>query len=151
LNFRFFEALSCGAMLLTRRVSNGQEELFQEGKHYVAFETDAELIERVEYYLQHDSERERIAAAGHREVLTRHSLEFRLVGLLSAALSTPTPVAPVRMMSESEADRLYAWLYEYWRSADAGAGLIATARRVGRPWLPLVLPAFRSLIRNAFR
>src|SRR5712691_6318347 len=30
LNFRFFEALSCGAMLMTRRVDNGQGDLFEE-------------------------------------------------------------------------------------------------------------------------
>lgn len=151
LNFRFFEALSCGAMLVTRRVDNGQEDLFQEGKHFVAFETEAELFELVGYYLRHDSERENIAVAGRREVMSRHSLELRLAGLLSAVLSVPAPAAPIRRMSESEIDRLYAWLYEYWCSANAGARLIATARKAGRPWLPLVLPAFRSLARNAIR
>src|SRR5207302_1696841 len=60
LNFRVFEALSCGALLLTRRIANGQELLFKEDVHYVAFGDEAELFAKVEYYLSHEAERARI-------------------------------------------------------------------------------------------
>lgn len=151
LNFRFFEALSCGAMLITRRVDNGQGDLFEEGKHFVTFATTEELVQLIDDYLRDDDARERIAAAGHREVVARHSLERRLVGLLAAVASAPEPAAPVRSMSRVQVDRLYSWLYEYWRSADAGARLIATARRAGRSWLPLTPATLRSVIRNSVR
>ncbi|MEK6712337.1 MAG: glycosyltransferase, partial [Nitrospinota bacterium] len=78
LNIRFFEALSCGALLLTRRDANGQEELFQEGVHYAAYGSERELFEKVDHYLRHGEERERIAAAGRAEALRRHTLEHRV-------------------------------------------------------------------------
>ena len=82
LNFRFFEALSCGALLLTERAANGQEELFKEDVHYVGFDSDKELFEKTDYYLRNDVERKKIASAGYEEVRARHSLELRLQTLL---------------------------------------------------------------------
>jgi len=151
LNFRFFEALSCGALLITRRVDNGQDNLFEEGKHFVAFASESELIEKIDYYLAHSDEREEIAGAGHREVLARHSLETRLTALVSVATSTAQQPGPVRRMRPSEVDRQFAWVYEYWRSADAGLATVARARRAGRPWVPLVVPALRSIVRTVRR
>jgi hypothetical protein len=148
LNFRFFEALSCGAMLLTRRIDTGQELLFTEGVHYAAFADDAELIEKITYYLSHDAEREAIAAAGHAEVLKHHGLNTRLTTLLDTVRSNPAPVAPARSMSRAQLDVEYAWLYEYWRSLDAGARVVAEARHGGRPWLGLTVPVLRTLVRS---
>ena len=147
LNFRFFEGLSCRALLLTRRIKNGQEILFKEGTHYVAFNTEQELYEKVNYYLKHDTEREKIAAAGHAEFMARHRLDIRLKSLLEEVSKKPNNAAPVRHMTLSELDRQYAWLYEYWRSVDAGLRLVADARNNKRQWVPLVLPAVRSFLR----
>jgi spore maturation protein CgeB len=51
LNFRFFEALSCGALLLTRRQKDGHEILFKEGVHFAAFTRTTELTKQVDRYL----------------------------------------------------------------------------------------------------
>jgi hypothetical protein len=151
LSFRTFEALSCGALLLTRRVANGQEVLFEEGKHYVAFGNEQELFEKIEYYLSHESEREAIAQAGHAEAAARHGLDKRLATLLEDIQENPSPAAPVRRMTRGELDRQYAWLYMYWRSVDTVLALVQEARRAGRPWLSLFLRAGEAFARKTVR
>ena len=148
LNFRTFEAMSCGAMLLTRRVNNGQELLFKEGEHYAAFADDKELADKAAYYLTHQDERMVIAAAGLAEIQRHHSLEQRLAGMLSIVRDKPERVAPIRQMSSPQIDRQYAWLYEYWHMPEAGLSLAREARCAGRSWLPLLIPAVRSFLRK---
>lgn len=148
LNFRTFEAMSCGAMLLTRRVNNGQELLFEEGKHYAAYADEKELFDKVVYYIAHPEECTMIAAAGLAEVQRHHGLEQRVIELLSTVQDKPERVAPIRHMSPAQIDRQYAWLYEYWRMVEPGFFLAQEARRAGRPWLPLLIPAIRSVLRR---
>jgi len=70
INFRVFETLACGAMLITDKIyNNGFDELFEDGKHLVTFETEEELIDKIHYYLKHESQREHIARAGQQRVL----------------------------------------------------------------------------------
>lgn len=151
LNFRTFEAMSCGAMLLTRRVHNGQELLFQEGVHYAAYADEHEMLEKIDYYLAHPAEREAIAAAGLAEVQANHRLEQRITELLRIVQERPAPAAPIRNMTLTQIDREYAWLYEYWRAPEAGLRLVQEARLANRPWLSLLPPAARSVLRVLFR
>lgn len=151
LNFRTFEAMSCGSMLLTRRVNNGQEILFEEGKHYAAFSTEQEMFQKIDYYLTHPVEREAIAAAGLLEVQHHHRLEQRLEKLLSSVVDNQELVAPVRNMSPGQLDRQYAWLYEYWRRPETGLNLIRQVRQAHRPWLHLVPSVLRSSLRMLFK
>jgi hypothetical protein len=148
LNFRTFEAMSCGALLLTRRVANGQESLFEEGKHFTAFDGEQELFEKLEYYLAHPDEREAIAAAGYAEIQKNHNLEQRIEKLLQTVQEKPQVAAPLRRMSAPQVDRQYAWLYEWWRLLDPALTIVAQARRAGRPWLHLLPPALRTLVRR---
>ncbi len=151
LNFRTFEALSCGALLLTRRIKNGQEKLFQEGLHYAAFADERELFSKVDYYLSHENERTVIAAAGLEEVRRCHRLEQRIPEILDAVNQHPEAAAPIRSMSPSQIDLTYARLYEQWRLAEAGLKLAREARNGGRPFLPVLLPALRSILRILLR
>jgi O-antigen biosynthesis protein len=88
LNMRVFEALASGPLLVTNVLAgndpsdNGQAELFREETHLVAYRTSEDLLERVRYYLEHDEERERIAAAGRQEVLARHTYRHRMEEML---------------------------------------------------------------------
>ena len=151
LNFRTFEAMSCGSMLLTHRINNGQEELFQEGKHYAAFSTEQEMFEKIDYYLAHPREREAIASAGFAEIQQHHRLEQRLEKLLNTILEHKERVAPVRTMSPWQLDQQYAWLYEYWRRPEAGLNLVRQARDARRPWLNLLPSVLRSGLRLLFQ
>ncbi|NUM53202.1 MAG: glycosyltransferase [Candidatus Hydrogenedentes bacterium] len=75
-NMRVFEALASGALLITDD-ADGLEELFADGEHLVVYRRDEDLIERVAYFLKHDSERERIASAGRALVLSEHTYRHR--------------------------------------------------------------------------
>ncbi|MFO7683677.1 MAG: glycosyltransferase [Chloroflexota bacterium] len=151
LNFRTFEAMSCGALLLTRRVNNGQEILFQEGVHFAAYADEKEMFEKIDHYLTHEAEREAIAAAGLAEVQAHHRLEQRISEMLENIAAAPDLAAPIRRMTPAQVDREYAWLYEYWRSPEPGLRLVREARLTGRQWLPLLPPAIRSVLRMLFR
>jgi hypothetical protein len=82
-NMRVFEAMACGAMLLTEDTGNGQKELFKAGVHLDVYRSRPELFEKIDYYLAHEEEREAIAAAGQREVRTRHRYADRAQAMLS--------------------------------------------------------------------
>src|SRR6185369_1723332 len=64
LNMRFFEALSCGSLLLSNRTSgSGQDILFRDGEEY-ASHCYTNLAEVVRHYLSHDLLREQVAEQG---------------------------------------------------------------------------------------
>ncbi|MCI5065293.1 glycosyltransferase [bacterium] len=74
LNFRVFEAMMSGALLITERTSNGLLSLFTDGEHLVTYEKGdvEEAAEKISYYLQHKEEARRIAAAGRERILQEH-------------------------------------------------------------------------------
>jgi spore maturation protein CgeB len=79
---RIFEALACGAFV----ISDNQRDvfsLFKDGEHLVRFNTPDDLIEKIQYYLDHPLEREKIARQGREEVLNNHTYVHRIEKLLS--------------------------------------------------------------------
>lgn len=60
---RVTDVPACGSFLLTE-YSAGLEDLFELETQICTFTTPAEMKQKVDYYLEHDAERERIAAAG---------------------------------------------------------------------------------------
>jgi hypothetical protein len=148
LNFRTFEAMSCGAMLLTRRVDNGQEILFEEDEHFAAFSDEDELLEKLAYYLSHAEERRAIADAGLKEVRQHHRLDSRIQQLFDFVVENPRLKAPLRQMSLCQVDRCYAQLYAQLRLVDPMLSLVGRARRAGRPWLQLCSMALQTFGRR---
>jgi hypothetical protein len=60
---RVFEATLSGALLMEQ--ANPETEMwFTPGVHYVAFENERDLADKIRHYLGHEDERARIAAAG---------------------------------------------------------------------------------------
>jgi spore maturation protein CgeB len=76
-NMRLYEATGVGTMLLTDWKTN-LPDLFEPGKEVVAYRSIEECVERVNYYLAHESEREEIARAGQRRTLCEHSYYHRM-------------------------------------------------------------------------
>lgn len=84
-NFRTFQAMACGAMLVTERVGNGFSDLFQDRVHCVVYEKGNvdQIVEIAQYYGERPLEREAIAHQGHQTVLAHHTSHRRAEALLS--------------------------------------------------------------------
>jgi hypothetical protein len=79
-----FEIAACGAFMLAERTSE-HLELFEEGKEAEFFGNNEELLEKVKYYLAHESERRQIAQAGRERCLrSGYSNHERLKEILSS-------------------------------------------------------------------
>lgn len=79
LNFRVFEALACGACLVTPRIAQGQEDLFTPGEHLFTYAPGdiPGLLALVRELLSDDARRERVARAGNALVEAKHRLRHR--------------------------------------------------------------------------
>ena len=82
LSDRVFNVLQAGGFLLSDR-NEAIAELFREGEEVECFTTREEMLDKIDYYLANDRERERIAANGRARVLAEHSLERRIDTLLA--------------------------------------------------------------------
>lgn len=85
-NMRLFEATGVGSLLVTDWKRN-LGEMFKEGEEVVAYRTHEECAELVQYYLEHDDEREAIAQAGQKRTLREHTYYQRMQELVDIVCS----------------------------------------------------------------
>jgi hypothetical protein len=79
---RTFEVPACRAFMLAERTTEHQE-FFREGEEVGYFSSPAELVEKVQYFLNHDYERQRMAEAAYRKVMTgNHTYAHRVQQIL---------------------------------------------------------------------
>jgi glycosyltransferase involved in cell wall biosynthesis len=74
LNFRVFEALMCGTVLLTEASGNGLFDLFKDGEHLVSYRKgDVDhAVARIEEILSDKTRARRIARQGRDEIMAKH-------------------------------------------------------------------------------
>ena len=83
---RTFNCLAAKSFIITQ-MTHDLSEFYEIGKEIVAYNSVDELIDKIRYYLTHDDEREKIAAAGYARTLRDHTYEkrfndiFRTIGL----------------------------------------------------------------------
>ena len=80
-NMRLFEATGVGTLLITDWKEN-LHELFEPGKEVVAYRSAEECAELIQYYLDHEAEREAIARAGQQRTLKDHTYFQRMAELV---------------------------------------------------------------------
>ncbi|MCB9501967.1 MAG: glycosyltransferase [Deferribacteres bacterium] len=78
---RVFEVLCCGSFLLTNEIP-AEGRVFEDKEHLVYF-NDENIEQLIEYYLQHEEEREAIALAGYRKAVTEHTFIHRAERILT--------------------------------------------------------------------
>ncbi len=78
---RAMDIMGCQGFLLT----NYQEDLlrfFSPGEDFVYYESRQDLLDKVDYYLEHEDERKEIARRGYEKVCAEHTYEQRLQEIL---------------------------------------------------------------------
>ena len=79
---RIWDVLACKGFLLT----NNQPEIheyFRVGEHLETYDSQEEMIEKINYYLDHEEERQRIAEAGYEEVANKHDILQRIISIIT--------------------------------------------------------------------
>lgn len=77
LNYRTFETLGCQTFLLTNHTP-GLDELFEIGKHLITYDSADDLIQKINYYLNNETERNKIAKNGYEHVINNHTYLKRM-------------------------------------------------------------------------
>ncbi|NMC64222.1 MAG: glycosyltransferase family 1 protein [SAR324 cluster bacterium] len=86
LNFRVFETMMCGALLLTEYAPNGLFEIFKEGVHLVTYEKNnvQSAAQKIRELLADLPKTRKIAQAGREEVIAHHLPKHRAEFLLKS-------------------------------------------------------------------
>jgi spore maturation protein CgeB len=86
---RDFEAPMSGAFYLVEQMEE-LERFFRIGQEIVCYTGPDDLVEKCEYYLAHEEERERIRAAGYARALRDHTWQRRFNDVFQAAGLVPS-------------------------------------------------------------
>jgi spore maturation protein CgeB len=75
---RIYRAMGLGCLFITLD-SLGIEQMFTPGIHLDVYDgTVGGLCERIDYYLEHEDERKKIALEGQKEILEKHTISVRV-------------------------------------------------------------------------
>ena len=83
---RIFEGMSCKKLVITDRLSSNKQldQIFKEDEEIVFYSTKEEALEKIQFYLNNDQERNRIAENGYKKVIdcftTKNIVEYVLTG-----------------------------------------------------------------------
>jgi spore maturation protein CgeB len=86
IRLRDFEAPMCGTFYMTE-YQEDLAEFYEIGKEIICYQSKEELLEKINYYLRHDSEREQIAQAGYKRAQRDHTWQRRFKLFFNAYLT----------------------------------------------------------------
>ena len=75
---RILEAMACGTMVITERPEDYRSMGLVNERNIVYYGDTTDMLEKVNYFIQHEDERQAIAAAARELVLKRHTNEHRV-------------------------------------------------------------------------
>lgn len=78
---RIFEIIGSGGFALINKCKfqNGIDKLAIDNVHYVSYDDSwSDCVSKIDYYLEHEDERKKIAQAGHKHFLANHTYKHRL-------------------------------------------------------------------------
>ena len=101
LNFRVFEGMMSGAMLLTEESPNGLTKLFEADKHMVTYSpgNPHHAAEKIRYYLGEKEKAREIGLAGRQEILKKHTAQHRADKLLAVLSGIEKQRSPKKFFS----------------------------------------------------
>lgn len=85
---RDFEVPMSGGFYMVEQMDE-LEEFYRIGEEIVCYSDPADMVDKIRYYLSHDSERERIRQAGYQRCLRDHTWQKRLAGALQQMARAP--------------------------------------------------------------
>ena len=74
---RAIDIMGCGGFLLSN-FQSGFLDYFVPGEDFVYFENKEDLLYKIDYYLEHEEERQAIARSGHHKVRAGHTFRHRV-------------------------------------------------------------------------
>jgi spore maturation protein CgeB len=77
---RNFEVPGCGGFLLTERVPH-LERYFELDREVAVFDGIDDLVDKVRYWLEHDEDRQQVAEACYRRVISEHTYDHRFAAI----------------------------------------------------------------------
>ena len=81
LNARTFEAMGMGIPLLTNRIP-ALDEFFEEGQHYLGFDTVPEAVEQFTYLIDDYTYADYLSLSAYEEVIEKHTYDHRIQQIL---------------------------------------------------------------------
>ncbi|MDZ4786246.1 MAG: glycosyltransferase [bacterium] len=98
LNFRVFESLMSGSLLLTEKSTNGLLDLFEDGKHFITYSRNnvEEAANAINIYLSKPELCKEIGNAGREEVLKKHTTKVRAQEVLDRVQLLSNVKAPYK-------------------------------------------------------
>jgi|19_taG_2_1085344.scaffolds.fasta_scaffold03801_4 hypothetical protein len=82
INFRTFETLGCKTFLLTDKTP-GLNDLFKIGEEIIIYNNMNDLLDKINYYLKNEKEREEVTTKGYNKVKQYHTYNNRANELVS--------------------------------------------------------------------
>ncbi len=124
-NLRVFEGLGCGSLVVTETCDGSSSSLFKPGKQLVTYAPGEDPLRVIEYYLENEEERARIAEEGYKEAIARHTFAQRVESIQEILRRNDFSLgAPLRVKDRSQVFLSYQNIFNRLMMLDSMANLL---------------------------